>query len=159
MSWKLKTCLRLSSAPKDGEVASRPRTPVLMHVAPLVTNHLNRTDPEGARYGEEVVTLDLRCLFRTGWSVSTWKCPTRGVLPNKLTSGRIMTISTALGDVGQTPPWKETPHVWKRDAFKWEAECREWGSLLWRTQEMISGVNEAFQECSATSWYGEVNKT
>lgn len=24
---------------------------------------------------------------------------------------------------------------------------------------MISGVNEAFQECSATSWYGEVNKT
>lgn len=23
---------------------------------------------------------------------------------------------------------------------------------------MISGVNEAFQECSATSWYGEVKK-
>lgn len=112
-----------------------------------------------ARYGKEVVTFDLCCLFRTGWSVSTWKCPARGVRLNKLTSGRVMTISTALGDVGKTPPWKETPRVWKRDTFKWEAEGRNWGSLLWRTQEMISGVNEAFQECSATSWYGEVNKT
>lgn len=130
-----------------------------MYAAALVTNHPNSTDLEGARYGKEVATLDLCCLFRTGWSVSTWKCPARGVLLNKLTSGRIMTISTGLGDVGQTPPWKKTPHVWKRDAFKWEAECRNGNSPPWRTQEMISGVNEAFQECSATSWYGEVNKT
>lgn len=152
-------CLLLSGSPKDAEVASRWRTPVLMYVASLVTNHLNWTDLEVARYGKEVVTFDLCCLFRTGWSVSTWKCPARGVRLNKLTSGRVMTISTALGDVGKTPPWKETPRVWKRDTFKWEAEGRNWGSLPWRTQEMISGVNEAFQECSATSWYGEVNKT
>lgn len=28
-----------------------------------------------------------------------------------------------------------------------------------RAQEMISRVNEAFQECLTTSWYGELNET
>lgn len=70
----------------------------------LVTNRLNGTDLEVARYGKKVVTFDMCCLFRTGWSLSTWKCPARGVRLNKLTSGRLMTISKAFGDVGKTPP-------------------------------------------------------
>lgn len=28
-----------------------------------------------------------------------------------------------------------------------------------RAQEMISRVNEAFQECITTSWYGKLNET
>lgn len=40
-----------------------------------------------------------------------------------------------------------------------QVRSKEWrqGSLSWRTQEMISRVNEAFQEC--LTWYGELNET
>lgn len=83
----------------------------------------------------------------------------RGGVPlNELTSGRIMTISAALGGVGKTPLWKkmcqnETLSSRRPGA---EMEALRRGA---RTQEMISGVNEAFRECPAASWYGEVNKT
>lgn len=80
---------------------------------------------------------------------------------NKLTSGRVMTISEALGDFDKIPSWKETPLVWKHSYKRFQVRSKEqkWGSLCWRTQEMISRVNEAFQECLTTSWYGELNKT
>lgn len=52
----------------------------------------------------------------------------------------------------------DTPCV-KTQHFQVKSKGQKQVSLSRRAQEMISRVNEAFQECFTTLWYGELNET